>query len=55
MTNTYNTFEDYIRLKRTNAECFYSLPTQRTLYLNQKNNPEFFKSFNQSLEDETWI
>ena len=55
MTNTYNTFEDFIRLKRTKTECFYSLPTQRKLYLTQKNNPDFFKSFNKSLEDETWI
>ena len=55
MTNTYNTFEDFIRLKRTNTECFYSLPTQRILYLNQKNNPDFFEAFIKSVEDEVWI
>ena len=55
MTNTYNTFEDFIRLKRANTECFYSLPIQSALYLTQKNNPDFFKSFSKSLEDEVWI
>ena len=55
MTNTYNTFEDFICLKRTNTECFYSLPIQRNLYLTQKNNPEFFESFIKSVEDEIWL
>ena len=55
MANEPLYFEDYIRLKRTNTECFYSLRTQRNLYLTQKNNSDFFKSFNKSLEDETWI
>ena len=42
MANTLNTFEDFIRLKRTNTESFYSLAIQRSLYLRQKYNPNFF-------------
>ena len=54
MANTLNTFEDFIRLKRTNTESFYSLAIQRSLYLRQKYNPNFFQSYNKSLEEEVW-
>ena len=54
MLNTLTTFEDFIRLKRTDTENFYSLNTQRKLYLGQKCNPDFFHSYRLNQEATVW-